>query len=233
MSRLLLSGSLLAVGAVTLQTASHLLNAAFIGSPHLDANAEGNAPTWANTAVVFSGAFVCALRGLLIRRRRGMFLALAALLAFLSLDEMASVHERIAGHVLNVVGLPIVWDSVLWPALYAPLLGGVFVLLLAAARAAPARAGRCILFGLTLLAVAVVAEVVSAPASTDPNLVHTLEGAVEEGAELGGWITIATGLTVIALTDLRHDVAPPGPSNSSTLPPLSERTAATPGGGSS
>jgi hypothetical protein len=210
--RLLFSGSLLAVVAVASQTAIHLVNAAFIGSAELDVNSEGNAPTWAHSAVVFSVAFVCALHALLVRQRRRMFVALAAILAFLSLDEMVGVHERIVGKVLDLVGLPITWDSLLWPALYVPLLGGLFVLLLAAARAAPARPGRYVLVGLSLLAIAVVAEVVSAPVSTDSNWAHTIEGALEEGAELGGWIAIATGLTVIALTDLRERWGPGRPS---------------------
>jgi hypothetical protein len=32
--------------------------------------------------------------------------------------------------------------------------------------------------------------------------VHTLEGAFEEGVELGGWILTATGLAAVALADL-------------------------------
>jgi hypothetical protein len=208
MDRLFSSGLLVAVGGVTLQTVVHLLNAAFIGSADLDANAEGNAPAWANTAVVSSGAFVCALHALLVSERRRMFVALAVILALLSLDEMAVIHDRIAARVLKLLGLPLVWDSVLWPAIYAPLLVCLFGLLFAVARAAPVRAGRYILFGLSLLAAAVVAEVASAPVSTGSNWAHTVEGAFEEGAELGGWIAIATALTVIALTDLRRAMAP-------------------------
>ena len=210
MERLLSSGLLVAVVAVTIQTAIHLVNAAFIDSTDLDANVEGNPFTWASTAAMLAGAYASALRALLLRQRRRAFVALAALLSLLSLDEMAVIHERIARRAVEVVGLPAAWDSVLWPALYAPLLGGVFAVLFVVARAAPARAGRYILFGLGLLAAAVVAEVASAPVSTSTNWAHTVEGAFEEGAELGGWIAIATALTVITLTDLHRAVPPRG-----------------------
>jgi hypothetical protein len=207
MDRLLASGLVLAVVAVATQTAVHLLNAAFIESARLDANGEGNPIAWAHGVAIFSCAFVCGLHALLVRLRRGTFVALAAILALLSLDEVAEIHEWIVGGALEVLGLTATWDSVVWPVLYAPLLGGLFVLLLAVARAAPRRPGRYMLVGLGLLTAALLAEVVSAPVSSGTNWPHTIEGAFEEGAEIGGWIAIASGLTVIVLMDLHLAMA--------------------------
>jgi hypothetical protein len=208
MDRLLSDGLVLAVVAVTIQTAAHLLNAAFIGTVALNANAEGNVFAWASGAALVAAALACALHAWLVQDGRRAFVAVAAMLAFLSLDEMTAIHERIVARVVELGDLPIAWDSVLWPVLYAPLVGAVFVLLLVLASAAPPRAGRFIVVGLGLLVAAVVAEVASAPVSTGSNWPHVLEGAVEEAAELGGWIVIATALAVISLTALRGVVAP-------------------------
>ena len=68
------------------------------------------------------------------------------------------------------------------------------VLLLRVSESAPARGRRCLSVGLGLLVVSVFLELVSAPSSTDRNVIHTLEGGLEEAAELAGWILIATGL---------------------------------------
>lgn len=54
----------------------------------------------------------------------------------------------------------------------------------------------------------VAVEVLSAPWSTGSNLVHSIEGAFEEGAELAGWMTIATGLTAIVLLTVMPGQAP-------------------------
>lgn len=203
-----------AVVGVTIQTAVHLLNAALDGSQYFSANGENNPMAWSQSAAIFAAAFVCALHTAVVSRRGRTLAALAAILAFLSLDEMLIVHERIVGRVLEVLALPIVWDSVVWPVLYLPLLGALLLLLVRVARQAPKRVGRRVLVGVGLLLAAVAAEVLSAPISTGQDWPHTVEGAFEEAAELVGWILITTGLTAITLEGFlanpHVDVVPPG-----------------------
>jgi hypothetical protein len=196
-------GIVVAAVGVTIQTVIHLVNAALGGGSFFDANGEHNPIAWSHSVAIFAGAFVCAVHAAALRERRRTFIALVAIFAFFSLDEMLVLHERLALRVLDVFGLPVVWDSVIWPVLYLPLTGTLLVLLLSVALAAPPRAGRLVFLGLGFLVAAVIAEVLSAPASTSVNWVHTLEGAFEEGAELAGWILIATGLTAMTLLGVR------------------------------
>lgn len=201
-SRLLRVGIGFAVVGVTIQTAIHLLNAALDGSQYLSVNGEGNPVTWVHSGVIFAAAFVCTLRTTILTERRREWAAMAAMLAFLSFDEMLVVHERVVAEMLEVLELPLVWDSVVWPVLYLPLLGALLLLLVTVARLAPTGTGSVVLVGLGFLVAAVAAEVLSAPVSTSgESWPHVLEGAVEEGAELVGWILITTSLTAITLAE--------------------------------
>jgi uncharacterized protein YegP (UPF0339 family) len=203
LDRVLTFGLAVALTGVVIQTLVHLLNAAFVDSPQLDASAEGNAMTWASSVAIFAVAFAATLHAVLLNERRRTYALIACVFAFFSLDEAILVHERLAEWVLAALGQDISWDSVVWPALYLPLAGTVVVLLVALARTAPARARRFVIVGLVLLVTAVAAEVLSAPVSTGDTTagwVHVFESAYEEGAELMGWIMIATGLTVSTLT---------------------------------
>ena len=195
-------GIVFAIVGVTVQTATHALNAVLDGSQYLSVNGEGNPITWAHSVAIFAAAFVCMVHATALVERRGEWAAMAAILAFLSFDEMLVVHERAVGRVLELLDYPIVWDSVIWPVLYLPLLGALVLLLVGVAGPAPARPGRLVLVGLGFLGAAVAAEIVSAPISGAGDYwPHALEGAVEEGAELAGWILITTGLTAITLAE--------------------------------
>ncbi len=108
-----------------------------------------------------------------------------------------SWSTSVADVALRLLGLSRDWDSVIWPIVYLPATGAVFLLFIAVARHASDEGRRRLLVGLGLLVAAMLAEVVSAPFSTDETaagLVHALEGAVEEACELGGWglLTVAT-----------------------------------------
>jgi hypothetical protein len=56
-----------------------------------------------------------------------------------------------------------------------------------------------VLLALALLGAAVVIEIVTAPFSVDDRWPHDAGGAVEEGAELAGWLLLAAGLAAITL----------------------------------
>ena len=83
--------------------------------------------------------------------------------------------------------------------LYLPLLAFVVVSLWRLAANASERIRRALLLGLALLAAAVAAEVLSAVWWSEDSrpLVDDLEIAFEEGAELAGWILIATAVLAI------------------------------------
>jgi hypothetical protein len=204
LDRVLTVGLAVALTAAVIQTLVHLLNAAFIDRAQLDARAEANTMTWASSAATFAAAFAAALHAVLLSERRRTHVFIACVFAFFSLDEAVLVHERLAESVLAAVGQDTSWDSVVWPAFYLPLAGMVAVLLVSVTRTTPTRARRFVLVGLVLLVTAVAAEVLSAPVSTpetEGGWAHVFESAYEEGAELTGWILIATGLTVSTLSE--------------------------------
>lgn len=191
----------LAVAGAIVQTLVHFGNAWVW--PHqrvLDVNLDEGPFTWASTVATFAGAFAAVLAALARPERAWRWWTLAGLLAVLSLDDAALLHERVGRLGARVLGLPIEWDSVIWPVVFAPILLGTFLLLFSIAREVDPRSRRFILVGLVFLALAVVAELVSAPWSgEDDNVVHTVEGAFEEALELAAWILIAAALTVGAL----------------------------------
>jgi len=201
--RILGWGLTVAVAGSAAQTAIHLLNAAFLDEQQFNVNFEGNPFAWASTVVTFAVAFLAFVCAAALVSGRRWFLVLGALTAFLSLDDMVVIHERAGVVFADALGLSVVFDSVLWPAVYLPILAAVFTLLIVVTRRAPPRARRFVALGLALLASALVAEMSSFSWSTDNSTLHVLEGAVEEAAELAGWIVIAAGMTVVTARLLR------------------------------
>ena len=200
--RIVSAGAWTAVAAVSLQTAVHLGNAFFGGHDFFDVNKERNPFAWASAVATFAVGFAAAVRAVTVRDRQRRFLLLAAIVAFFSLDEMVVIHERLGRGAADLLGLSESFARVLWPTLYAPLLALALVLLVTLPRGAPPRVRRLAAVGVGLLAFAVVAEVASLPISTEvapgENWPHTIEGAFEEGAELGGWILLASAFAAIA-----------------------------------
>lgn len=202
--RLVTAGTWLAVAAGALQIVVHFVNAATFAFSELDVNEEHNIFTWANSSAILAVAVAASLAALLGEERRRQLLALAVCTTFLSVDEAVVLHENITFAVLGALDLGDVYDSVLWPILYLPLLLLTAVLLLRVGRPASPRGRRCVLVGLALLAFSVFLEIVSTPWSTERNLIHTIEGGFEETAELAGWILIATGLAALVAQPLER-----------------------------
>jgi hypothetical protein len=197
--RILSAGLSFAVIAAVGQTAVHLVNAAFFDKPQFNVNLEHNVFAWAGTVSSFAVAFVALVTAVAVPAYRARFGLLAAITGFFSLDDMVQIHERLGTDTAESLGLPNWFDSLLWPALYLPLLAGALALLLSFARAAPQRPRRFVEVALVLLVFAVAAEAVSAGWTGSPTAwPHVLEGAVEEAAELAAWILIAAALTAIA-----------------------------------
>jgi hypothetical protein len=201
--RLLTFGLRFAIVAALLQTAIHLVNAVFLERRALNVNYEDNPFAWASTVATFSVAFVAVVRAAALPGDRLLYVALAAVTAFVSLDDMVAIHEDIGTAAADALNLAQSYDSVLWPLVYFPLLAVGVAVLVRIARAAPERPRRFVYAGLVLLAAALAAEVVSGPwTGGEEEWPHVLEGAFEEAAELAAWILVAAALTVLTLRDL-------------------------------
>jgi hypothetical protein len=200
--RIIYAGWILATVGGGALLAVHLANVFTIRHRLLDANGEGTVWTWASVVAAFAVAFGAGLRFVAVPTERGRYGVLALVAAFLSLDDLVVLHEGLAGLAVKLFGLSDTWDSVLWPALYAPLLGSVVLVLERVTRRSPTGIRRQALVGIALLGAAVALEVVSAPWSTGSNLIHAVEGGFEEAAEQAGWTLLASAIVAIALTDL-------------------------------
>jgi len=181
----------------------HLVNAFTLDHPLLDANREGTVWTWASVVATFTVAVGAGLRFIGVSTERGLYGALALSAAFLSLDDLTALHERLAGLAVRILRLSDAWDSVLWPAFYAPLMLAIVLILERVTRNRPADIRWQAGVGVALLGAAVALEVVSAPwSTTEWSLVHTIEGGFEEAAEQAGWTLLASAVMANALCDL-------------------------------
>jgi hypothetical protein len=180
-------GVVLTVATVLLQSLLHAVNAVFFGADVavLDANEEGTPATWASSVAVFAAALGAGLLALLQPGARLLLAVLAAVLAFLSLDDVAAFHER-----LNRFGEA-------WTVYAVPLLALTFVLLWLVAGRLSRADRRLVHLGLAFLAFAVVMETLQRlwlDGYDEGTWVWELDTGVEEAAELAGWGLIATGL---------------------------------------
>jgi hypothetical protein len=194
-------GIILATAAAGLQTAFYLFNVYVLSrrADLLDIAAETTLAAWAGTVAVFATALLCLLLAISGPASRKTLLGIAAATAFLSLDDATALHERVAQTATTVLDLPVEWGRLLWPAIYLPLLLWIAAALFQLARRQNSRVRQAFLAGLTTLAAAVALEMFSGilierasiPEAAWPMV---LEIAVEEAAELVGWILIATAL---------------------------------------
>ena len=194
-------GVAVAVVAVAAQTVVHLVNDLALDERvwHMNADVDGNLLTWASASATLAAGVAAAVLGRAGGPYGRRLFVLAAILGFFAVDDVVAIHEDL-GSGLAVVGLPNV--SGVWFPLYLP----VFVLTawLLWTLPAPARARMLVRVGLLLLAAAIVGEgtatgFVTALDRYEDRWPYSVEVAIEEGAELGGWILIATGLTAAVL----------------------------------
>ena len=227
--RIVVAGAVVAAVAVGTQTALHLLATlvfdASSGLPWwLDADHEGTPFTWGSGVATFAAAFVLALIVLVRNTAAPGLIVLAALIAYLSLDDVLSLHERFALTVGKRAFEDILRPEFIvrmWVLFYAPLVAVVAVLLFRMTRDRRPADG-LVRLGLLLLALAVAFEVAGFGttllvdrSTTWPD---SIEVALEEGAELGGWILIAAGLSaslVVEVADALRGARPP-PERSAT-----------------
>ena len=199
LARLARTGLAVALAALVLQSAAHLVNDLALDRRfrHLNADVDGNLLSWVSALATFAAASAALALAAAVPPRRRRLVALAAILAFFSADEVIGIHENL-GAAFALVGLPDV--AGIWFPVYLPVFALTIWLLWTVAADVPAAATTLVL-GVALLVAAIGAEVLRAgwvhvlDRSTS-GVAYSLEVAVEEGAELAGWILIATGLTV-------------------------------------
>ena len=186
----------LALAAVVLQSVGEVVNFALDADiDALDADEELNVFAWAPSMSTFAAAFFLFVPAVAVPTLDRLRLVAAGALAFFSLDDAVSFHERLAERSVQLLDSEVSLERVVWPVVYLPLLVFVFVILFQMARRHPNAIGSALLVGLALLALAVLGEVTSALYVEDEATWGSItEIAAEEGAELAGWILIAGAL---------------------------------------
>jgi hypothetical protein len=198
-----------AVAAVGLQALAHVGNAVLLDHriTNLDADHDGNLLAWAGSAAIFAAACSAGVLAATRPRRRALLSLLAAAALFLSLDETASIHERLGQAGVNALALgDDDYGRLIWPFLLFPILVIVALGLWRVASTARPAPRRAIEVGFVLLAAAVVAELAWAAFPLSGGEIGSwpdaLAVATEEGLELGGWLLVAGGLAAVALGDV-------------------------------
>ena len=185
--------------AVAAQTTLYLVDAALPGSRRLlDADHDLSVFSWLAVAAAALAAAAALGLAAILREQARSYYALAAVLAFLSLDDMVQIHEDL-GVRARISGVEYS-ERFIWPIIYLPLLAVTFLLLETIARRAHRTVRRLIRVGLALLAAAIVLELAAGAVlvqgdSSRLTAVYILEVAIEEAAELAGWVAIATALS--------------------------------------
>jgi hypothetical protein len=171
----------------------HVLNRASEWNTRLfDLDVESNLPTWLG-AIQFFGVAVCA--ALLSRsatgRRALAWRVVALLFVFLSLDEIAQLHEEIVDRVATSP----TGDAWFWPFFYAPLGAAVLAALWVLLDDVRLYVGSALLVvvSLGLLAASVFLDAAATQFVDEPWL-YEPELVLEEGAELLG-----SGILIVLL----------------------------------
>jgi hypothetical protein len=204
--RILLAGVWLAIAGTVVQTVVHLANIIVLDRRFalLDAESDVSLWAWGSTAAMAGAAAFAAMLGLIVARGRGRLLLLAALLAFLSADDILALHERIS--IENLGPIPHA-SRLVWPIVFGPILGLAFLLLGLEARHSPAPIRLVMMAGLAALLVAIAMEVgtpiLFALGFDHGSTPYELESVIEEGLELAGVVLLATALAALVVVALR------------------------------
>lgn len=202
LERLLRLGVAFALVGVAIQTALHLTNNLALDGhvENFNPDAEHNVWTWASASATFAAAYAALVRAVLVLESRMRYLLIAAIFAFFSLDDAIEIHEQVSWNLaVETLGLPSYVQGRLFAVIYLPLLAGAGLLLWRVAQESPARIRLHLHAGLGLLVLAVLVEPVTLIWQSQGvgarSVPDTIEVSIEEGAELGGWILVATALT--------------------------------------
>ncbi|HEX2248540.1 MAG TPA: hypothetical protein VHH13_13435 [Arthrobacter sp.] len=186
---LLVTGLILALFAAVF--ALHYVTPLDEAKEFVDIGAEANLPTWWNSALLFLVAALAAASALVARGgTRRSWAVIAAAAAYLSLDEAARLHERLARPLL-AAGL----DTPTYPWLALGAVVGIAgaTVLFFAGRSLPAETGRRLALGLGCYgAGALGAEAFNGwIRQNGPDYVFSAGLILEEGLEMFGCIIAA------------------------------------------
>lgn len=199
----------LLVAATLVQSLLHVVDVTVfdLRVQRINADADLSLDGWMGTLTTGLTAWGALLLALLVPRARVALGVLAALTAYLSLDDMLSLHEAVA-HALSHRQQYAHMGYDVWPLVYFPLMCGVGWLLLRTARSGDVRTGRLLVGGLACLAVAVGLEALApalfAAGSGHGQPLYESEVVVEEALELLGWGSMAVAMSALALDVLLH-----------------------------
>ena len=197
--RIVVTGTFAAISAAAVQTTCHLLNAFVLDDRYraLEADAQGNVFDWVSAmaiAAAASTAIACAVP----HARRLTYGLSGALLAYLSVDELAGFHERLGTAIAPHLPGPLsgLGDRVT-PLIYLPLIGTVFVLLWVVAARGTAGAG-LLRWGLGLLTGAILIRLAAAGVKLAGDQVsgpaRDVGAALDQAFQLAAWLLVAAGL---------------------------------------
>ena len=199
------TGLVLAGVAVVLQTVLYLLNLYVFPRRlwilELD---EGELVTWVTSAATFSAGLLAFLLGFVVPSERVRGSAIAVGAALMAFDDAALLHERISYRIADALEISRTNIEIIWPVLYFPILAAVAILLFQTTASEP-RALKLYLAGLGALVAAVAMEVAGHGLRDLPDSAWqwTLETVLEEGAETGGWILVATAVALRLIATMR------------------------------
>jgi hypothetical protein len=202
--RVIRGGLALTALAVAVQSVAYVVNVAALDNywDALNVDSDSGGGAWASSGLQFAAAVLM----LLLWARSGvdrLLLGLAAVIAFLSLDDLIQVHEHVSRLALKLH----LWahaGRLVWPAVFLPLLAASFLGLWLIAQAR-LEVGRLIRGGLALLVLAIVLEIAAQGLfALDVGRLDApfvAEVILEEGAELAGWGLIVTGLATLVVAE--------------------------------
>jgi hypothetical protein len=201
--RLLLFGYTVTVAALAFQVATTLAALVALGGRAdelFDATDEGGVWTWASSVATFAGGFAATVHALAVPHARRRMILLAAVLVVFSLDDSAVLHEHAGERLTEELDAPDYAGARLWVVVFPPVLAAAAWALWRTARE-DLEARLPLLAGLALLVAAVVLEPIGIATNwleeeRGISWPHTGRSLLEETLELGGWLLVATGLTV-------------------------------------
>jgi hypothetical protein len=197
----------IAVGTWLATTVAHLADLALFGRQVLllDVESHQSVAGWASSTVLVLAAAAAGLLAIVRRPVAWSFVVLAIALALLSADDDIGIFDQILRHRLPARPDP---DVVIWVVSFGPLMAITFLLLGRLARQAPADIARTLWWGLGLIVIAILGELlvsaVDIQALTVGNGPYELEVAMEEGFELLGAALIAAALFATLVEGLVH-----------------------------
>ena len=160
--------------------------------PDLDAGDEGSLNNWLSVVLSFTAGLAAVLHSVILPPHRLPFALAGAIFVFLSLDDLLTLHERVATNV-DIEHIETV--------IFAPVYGLGLIFAWGLARDVPARCGRMLRAGLVLLVAAIVVDF-GASFTADlrdegTEWPHFTRIAIEEGFEVSGWTLVSTALVVV------------------------------------